>query len=249
MTKNFEDGVEDVRQALSAGREVRGHGPYGLLIGNEQLEFRSAVIADPVPTGCQILEAADVRDTLEYLVFLVLQNGLLEELRPDETVDLRNAGVERFLVFRNDRSFRFELDGRVIEWGGTRISGLTLKKLAGVDAATYMVWLDVRGGTDRQIGDADLFDLSAPGVERFYTALRTITVKVNTRPHQVHMETLSFNDVVKLAFADAATTDTRIYTVTFKRGPASNPEGTMVEGGTVQIKDGMLFNVTFTDKS
>lgn len=249
MTKDFEEGIEDVHEALSAGREVRGHGPYGMFVGNEELEYKPAVITDPVPTGRQILEAAGVRDAVEYLVFLVLQNGLLEELRPDETVDLRHAGVERLLVFRNDRSFRFELDGRVMEWGATRISGLTLKKLAGVDAATFGVWLDVRGGTDRSIGDAELLDLSAPGAERFYTVLLAITVKVNTRPHQVHAETLSFAEVVRLAFADAATTDTRIYTVTFKRGPTSNPAGTIIEGGIVQIKDGMHFNVTFTDKS
>ncbi|WP_026346781.1 multiubiquitin domain-containing protein [Variovorax atrisoli] len=249
MAKDFEDGVEDVLQALSAGREVRGHGPYGVLIGDERLEFRPAVIADPVPTGRQVLQAAGVRDTLEHLLFLVSQGGLLQELGPGQTVDLRSAGIERFLVFRNDRSFRLELNDHVIEWGATRISGLTLKKLAGVDLATFAVWLDTRGGKDRQIGDAELFDLSAPGVERFYTALRTITVKVNTRPHQVHTETLTFDQVVKLAFADAATSDTRVYTVTFKRGPASNPEGTLVEGGSATIKDGMLFNVTFTDKS
>lgn len=249
MTKNFEDGVEDVQQALNAGREVRGHGPYGMLIGDEKLDFRPVVISDPVPTGRQILDAAGIRDALEHLVFFMSSDGLLQELGPNQTVDLRSAGAERFLVFRNDRSFRFSLDDRVIEWGATRISGLTLKKLAGVDLLTFAVWLDARGGEDRLIGDAELFDLSSPGVERFYTALRTITVKVNTRPHQVHTETLTFDQVVKLAFADAATTDSRVYTVTFKRGPANNPEGTLVEGGSVHIKDGMLFNVTFTDKS
>ena len=249
MTQNFEDGVEDVQQALNIGREVRGHGPYGMLIGNERLEFKPVVIADPVPTGRQILTAAGFRDTPEHLLFLIAPNGLLQELGPDQTVDLRNAGVERFLEFRSDRSFRFELDDHVIEWGATRISGLTLKKLAGVDSATYAVWLDARGTEDRLIGDAELFDLSAPGVERFYTALRKITVRVNTRPHVVHSESLSFEQVVLLAFADAATTDIRVYTVTYKRGPASNPEGTLVEGHSVFIKDGMLFNVTFTDKS
>lgn len=249
MSSNFEEGVEDVGQALSAAREVRSHGPYGVLIGNEQLEFMSAVIADPVPTGRQIFEAAGVREPLEHLVFQMLLNGLLEELRLDETVDLRSASVEKFLVFRNDRSFRLELDDRVVEWGGTRISGLTLKKLAEVDGATHVVWLDSRGGTDRQIDDAELVDLSTPGVERFYTALKSITIKVNTRPHQVHTATLAFIAIVMLAFPDAAPSETRIYTVTFKRGPDSNPEGTLVDGVSVKIKNGMLFNVTFTDKS
>lgn len=144
---------------------------YRVQIGNERLEFRPAVIEDPVPTGLQILEAADAHPADEHLVFQVLKNGLLEELRPDETTDLRAKGVEKFLVFRSDRSFRFELDGRIFEWGATLISGMTLKKLAGVDPATYGVWLEVRGAEDRPIGDTEMVDLSAVGVERFFTGI------------------------------------------------------------------------------
>ncbi|MEI2806285.1 MAG: multiubiquitin domain-containing protein [Albidovulum sp.] len=148
---------------------------YRVQIGNERLEFRPAVIEDPVPTGLQIMEAADARPADEYLVFQVLKSGLLEELRPDETTDLRAKGVEKFLVFRSDRSFRFELDGRIFEWGATLISGMTLKKLAGVDPATYGVWLEVRGAEDRPIGDTEMVDLSAAGVERFFTGIKQTT--------------------------------------------------------------------------
>ena len=252
MNSKFDDGVEDVQQTLAEGRELRDHGPYGVLIGNEQLEFAPTVIADPVPTARQILQAFGVHRPLEHLVFQVLLNGLLEELRPDETVDLRIAGVEKFLVFRNDRSFRFELDDQVIEWGGKRISGLTLKKLARVDTDTHDVWLDVRGagaGAHRQIADTELVDLSAPGVERFYTSRKSITVIVNATEYQVREPALTFLSVVKLPFPDAVPSETRIYTVTYKRSPASNPEGSLVDGGTVQLKNRMVFNVTFTDKS
>lgn len=71
MNSKFDDGVEDVQQALTAGRELRGHGPYGVLIGNEQLEFVPVVIADPVPTGRQILQALGVNEPLEHLVFQI----------------------------------------------------------------------------------------------------------------------------------------------------------------------------------
>jgi hypothetical protein len=114
---------------------------------------------------------ANARPADEHIVFQMLTNGLLEELRPDETTDLRTAGVEKFLVFKNDRSFRMELDGRVFEWGGTFISGLTLKKLAQVDPTEYGVWLEVRGSEDRPIGNTDLVDLSAQGIERFFTGI------------------------------------------------------------------------------
>lgn len=171
MTTHVDEIIEDIQDAVRAGKAIRPHGPYRIQIGNEQMEFRPAVVEDPVPTGLQILELADARPTDEYLVFQMLKNGLLEELRPDETTDLRANGVERFLVFRNDRSFRFELDGRVFEWGGTLISGVTLKKLAGVDPTTYGVWLEVRGADDRPIANSELVDLSAAGIERFFTGI------------------------------------------------------------------------------
>jgi hypothetical protein len=40
-----------------------------------------------------------------------------------------------------------------------------------------------------------------------------------------------------------------VYTVTYHNGPRANPEGTMLDGDKVKVKDGMVFNVQFTDKS
>jgi hypothetical protein len=171
MVPNAQENIEDIAEAARAGRQVRSHGPYRVLFGNAQLEYRPGVVHDPVPTGRQLLEVAGALPIEEHLVFQLLRTGMLEELRPDETTDLRQKGVERFLVFRNDRSFRFELDGRVFEWGGELISGLTLKKLAQVDLTTYGVWLEVRGAEDEPIPDNKLVNLAAPGVERFFTGI------------------------------------------------------------------------------
>lgn len=171
MVPNAQENVEDIAEAVRLGRPVRPEGPYRVLFGNGQLEYRPGVLHDPVPTGRQLLEAAGALPFEEHLVFQQLRTGMLEELRPDETTDLRQRGVERFLVFRNDRSFRFELDGRVIEWGAELVSGLTLKKLAGVDLTTYGVWLEVRGAEDEPIPDNKLVNLGAPGVERFFTGI------------------------------------------------------------------------------
>ena len=171
MDYQNEPHVEDIEQAAHACRPVRPHGPWRIQIGDDRLDFRPAVIEDPVPTGVQILELVDARPPEEYMVFQVLRGGALEELRPTETVDLRDAGVERFLVFKGSASYRIELDGRVIEWGRPVISGLVLKKLAGVDPATYGVWLEVRGGDDRPFDDSELVDLRPEGLERFFTGI------------------------------------------------------------------------------
>lgn len=132
-------------------------------------------LADPVVTGQQVLEAVRKFPTDEHLVFQVLPNGQLEEVRLDETVDLRHAGVEQFLTWRSDRSFRFVIDGRRFEWGAPVVTGRKLKDLAGVDPATYGVWLEVRGAEDRPVGDAERIDLAAPGVERFFTGKQMTT--------------------------------------------------------------------------
>jgi len=74
-------------------------------------------------------------------------------------------------------------------------------------------------------------------------------IVVNGRPKEIAKAELSYIEVVQLAFETATINDTTIYTVTYKRGHGDKPEGTMVVGDTVKIKNGMIFNVTPTDKS
>lgn len=164
------DEIEDLEACAREGRAPRADGLFRVRIDDERF-----VVADPVITGRQLLDEAGKRPVEDFLIFLKLRNGLLEEVRLDETVDLRKPGVERFLTFKSDRSFRFELDGRRFEWGAALITGLTLKTLAGVDLATYGVWLEVRGGEDRPIGDDEPVNLSEEGLERFFTGIAQTT--------------------------------------------------------------------------
>ncbi|WP_438853232.1 multiubiquitin domain-containing protein [Brevundimonas nasdae] len=143
---------------------------HDVLINDAIHRFR-----DPVVTGQQLLEAARLFPTDEHLVFQYLEDGQLDELRLDETTDVRREGLERFVTFKSDRSFRITLDGRRFEWGLPFITGLQLKKLAGVEPAGYGVWLAQRVGDDRLIGNAERVDLEAEGVERFFTGIDTTT--------------------------------------------------------------------------
>lgn len=157
--------------------EQNGHdnGTFHISVGDAELNFRPVQIDDPVPTGRQILEAAGVRIPEEHLVFQLLRDGELEELRQDETTDLRGGRAERFLIFPGAKSFRIELDGQVLEWGACAISGRVLKTIAKVDPKTYGVWLEVRGAEDRPIGDTELVRLDGKGLERFFTGISQTT--------------------------------------------------------------------------
>lgn len=77
---------------------------------------------------------------------------------------------------------------------------------------------------------------------------KEVTIIVNGREKQFPKEEISFAEVVALAFDTQPSNDT-LYTVTYKRGHGSKPEGTLVEGQSVKVKDGMIFNVTATNKS
>jgi hypothetical protein len=77
----------------------------------------------------------------------------------------------------------------------------------------------------------------------------TVTIVVNGRPVVVEKGDLSFTEIVALAFPQGTIGGNTIYTVTYRRGQGQKPEGTLVEGETLKDKDGMIINVTPTDKS
>lgn len=161
--------VEDLEACAVDGKVPRSYGPYLVQIGDAELNFRKVRVDDPVPTGRQILQAAEAYPLEEHMIFQVLRHRELEELRLDETTDLRSATVESFLVFRGAASFRFKLEDHVIEWGAPAITGRTLRYLARVDPKPLQVWLESRGKDDRLIEDGESVRLDAEGLERFFT--------------------------------------------------------------------------------
>ena len=79
---------------------------------------------------------------------------------------------------------------------------------------------------------------------------KQITVIVNGEQKLIDKNAeLSFDEVVDLAFNPRPTGENIVFTITYRRGRGDKPEGTLVEGGSVKVKDGMVFNVTATDKS
>lgn len=80
--------------------------------------------------------------------------------------------------------------------------------------------------------------------------VKKVTIIVNGRQREVDERELSFSDVVYLAFGERpGDSPSKFFTVTYRRGHGDKPEGHLVEGETVKVKDGMIFNVTATDKS
>jgi hypothetical protein len=78
---------------------------------------------------------------------------------------------------------------------------------------------------------------------------KAFNIVVNGRQKTVTTKELTFAQVVALAFDNPPSGPNIVFTITYRRGEGNKPEGTLVEGDTVKVKDGMIFNVTATDKS
>ncbi|MBI2692596.1 MAG: multiubiquitin domain-containing protein [Solirubrobacterales bacterium] len=76
-----------------------------------------------------------------------------------------------------------------------------------------------------------------------------IVVIVNGQKHSIKKKKLDFDEIVRLAFEHVPTGENWVVTVGYHRGPKHNPEGTLSKGQSVEIQNGMIFDVTATDKS
>ena len=93
------------------------------------VDDRSLSLPEPVWTGRQLLELTDHRPTEEFLLYQLGDHNLMEDIGLDESVDVRKPGVERFVTFRSDRSFRFLLNDQRQDWGAPKISEANLRRL------------------------------------------------------------------------------------------------------------------------
>lgn len=75
------------------------------------------------------------------------------------------------------------------------------------------------------------------------------TIVVNGREKTVTATELGEDDLVALAYESPPTGELICFTITYRRGQGNKPEGTLDDGDTVKLKEGMIFNVTATDKS
>lgn len=137
------------------------------------------------------------------------------------------------------------------EWEITLIgkqTGHSLKRLFGLPDDAILL-RDFESPQDVPITDSEAVEFRDGPLFtcRNKSASREMKIVVNGREKVVVGKTISYADLVVLAFGSVD--PNTIYTVTFKHGPPSKPEGKMVQGDVVKLQCGMHFNVTPTCKS
>jgi hypothetical protein len=239
---------DELGDALREGRALRPARGYRFLLAHGDLNFQSREVSDPVPLGRQLLEAAGLHPRDGYSLFAILPSGDFEDVRFDEPFDLRARGAERFIAFLTDREFKLTLNDQELRWGKPAISGAVLYGLAkpGVGEGVFLV---IPGGEDRLIERDELVDLTQPGIEHFITAPITFEIIVNARLRTVSTRSVTFEQVVQLAFPGHHEPNV-VFSMTYRHAASAPHAGELGAGGSVDVKKkGTVFNVTRTVQS
>ncbi|MBV9865365.1 MAG: multiubiquitin domain-containing protein [Abitibacteriaceae bacterium] len=207
-------------------------------------------LSNPEPTGREIFELIGKDPTTHFLVqILVGQDDI--EIGLNDNLDLRAPGVERIDVVTKARQFVIRIDEQSFHLTNSQPTGRELLELVGRTPDQFLLTLVLANEPDRLIDPDEHVDISRPGVEQFAVVAKKphkITIFVNTRPVEVEACELSFEQVVRLAYPTPRGGNWE-YTVKYEDGPCENPEGVLIRGKSVHIQEGMIFNVTETDKS
>jgi len=78
---------------------------------------------------------------------------------------------------------------------------------------------------------------------------KTVTIVVNGTPHEWPKGEITYAEVVTLEVPDYQQHPEITYSVKYKNGHGHKPEGILVPGGSVKVKEGMIFSVSETGQS
>jgi hypothetical protein len=200
---------------------------------------------DQYKTGAELKQLGGI--PLQTELFLVVEEGYEPELIGNDTpVDLAREDVEHFFV---KVKLKFTINGVQFISYEQYIKGNIIRQLGKIPA-TDDIFLKIEPPfKDELITDDEEVDLARPSKEHFVSRPISITLIVNARPKPWNKRTISFEEVVVLAFGSYDPNPNRVYTVTYSNGVPPKPEGIMVKGQVIHVKDKTNFDVSATDKS
>ena len=215
-------------------------------------------IVVPVPQQLVLATVLRSQAAISHELALVRDHNSPEDVVVDEgaTIDLAKGNV--FYTIRREEAttrgvckappkLAYFVDDHAEITTNPDQSGRTIRELFNLDAANRLV-RDYESPVDESVGLEESASFTAGPV--FFTRQATPTVIiVNGKRRRVTTLELTFAELIRLAFAPPPSGENICFTVTYRGGPCANPEGSLLEGQSVKITEGMVFNVTATDKS
>jgi hypothetical protein len=212
-----------------------------------KIEGKKYKTFDQYKTGAELKQMAGI--PLDTELYLLIKQPYEDELiENDKPVNLARPEVEEFFV---KKKLHFFINGQPFTSYKQYITGAQIRELGNMPAEDDL-YLDIREGwQDDLILNDEVMDLAREGKERFISKSpqHDYIIIVNAREKVWKEATISFQQVVELAFGAYNENPNIGYNVTYSRGWEPKPEGTMVKNSIVRVKHKMIFDVTATDKS
>lgn len=141
------------------------------------------------------------------------------------------------------------INGQRFEWPEQYITGAEIRRLGNIPAENEIFLSIKKPWEDELITDDSRVDLARPEIEHFFSKMKELMIIVNGTTKKWDKPTISFREVIILAYGQYIDKPTMVYTVAYQDGPKQNPEGSMVKDQVVFVKNKMIFHATATDKS
>lgn len=219
-----------------------------MAMGHDKFQFSvNGVLhgtGDKVLDGSQIREIAGLVPASDFILVQII-SGIARSISIEDEVKFDNGEVTVFLSFSSDRTYNFTVDERGWEWGAPTILAADIYRHGGIEEDLELI-LDSAG--DAVIPADSEVRLDGDSVERIRSREpKTVTIKVNGRPRTVEKRRHSYREIAAIAYPNPDFEKFN-YTITYLHG-VHGAEGDLVEGETIEVKNGMVFNVRRSDKS
>nr|WP_293838386.1 multiubiquitin domain-containing protein [uncultured Arsenicibacter sp.] len=197
-------------------------------------------------TGAELKHQRGIPPDTE--LYLSIARPWTDELIENHTrVDLARPGLEYFYV---RKKLTFTVNGNPFTWYKQYITESEIKAIGKIDEDDELFLKIAHPFEDELITRDSRVDLARPGKEHFISRPKdTYVLIINAQPKHWKQKTISFEQVITLAFGSYSDDVNKAYTVTFANGPKQKPKGVMVKGDVVHVKNEMKFDATPTDRS
>ncbi|WP_019602822.1 multiubiquitin domain-containing protein [Teredinibacter turnerae] len=172
---------------------------YQVNINGDVYETDKAAIS-----GNELLLMAGKQPPGEFVIYLLLEDGDMESIRPTEMVDLQRTGIEKFRTFRADVLYRLEVNGKPREWGSDFITGRAIKRLIDGDEPEEVgIWQKTKSGEDKLIEDTDVVNLGCEGIEKFRVGAK-YSICIEGKVFEWSKKTITTEEIIQLGGWDAS---------------------------------------------
>lgn len=200
-------------------------------------------------TGAEVAALAGLQPT-EAHVIVRIADGRASAIAPDTHVQIAGAAPD-LRSGRAARPWNLYFDGAPWDWVSPGIMESEVREIAGL-ADGDSIYVE---GSGEPLRYGALIDLTAsaprlssrPTLQRERT--RGVPVIVNGRPLELAEPDATFEDLVKLAFPQLPAVAGRTFTVTYRRGDAARPDGSLIPRQVGRLAPGAVINVSSTTKS